>query len=259
MNILITGAASGIGLEIVKKINRNNHIYLTVHNRKEILRVKRILKDYNNVEIFKLDVTNKEDRKILDTLDIDIFISNAAVGEGGSIIDIDFDRVRYNHEVNVFSNFEIIQIILKKMLKKDSGKIIIVSSILSQFIFPFLGSYASSKASISSLGLTLRKEVKLLTDNIHISVVEPGCYHTGFNQVMLRNKYDYMDENSLFYKSREKIYIKEGLFFKIFERKSLRTVSNKIIDIIYNTNPKALYRVPLDQGLFTKIYMLFKR
>lgn len=259
MNILITGAASGIGLNTVKKISKNDHVYLTVHKKQQIPRVREILKNYNNVEIFKLDVTNPWDRRKVKNKDIDVFISNAAIGEGGSIVDIDFDRVRENYEVNVFSNFELTQLVLKQMIKKKSGKIIIMSSIASQFIMPFLGSYASSKSSISTLGLTLRKEIKQLTDNIHVSVVEPGCYHTGFNQVMLKNKYNYMNESSVFYNKRDKIFKKESFFFKLIERKNLKTVTDKIIEIIYEDVPKAIYRVPIDQSIFTKLYMIFKR
>lgn len=259
MNILITGAASGIALATVKKINRNDHVYLTVHNKNQIPRVKEILKKYDNIEIFKLDVTNPWDRRKIKRLDIDVFISNAAIGEGGSIVDIDFDRVRNNYEVNVFSNFELTQLILNQMIKKDSGKIIIMSSIASQFVIPFLGSYASSKSSISTLGLTLRKEIKKLTNNIHVSIVEPGCYHTGFNQVMLKNKYNYMNENSVFYNKKDEIYKKETRFFKLIERKNLKTVSDKIVEIIYDEKPNAIYRVPIDQSIFTKLYMIFKR
>lgn len=259
MNILITGAASGIALSVVKKINKEDHIYLTVHNKNQIPRLKELLKKYDNIEIFKLDVTSAWDRRKVLKLDIDVFISNAAIGEGGSIVDIDFDRVRENYEVNVFSNFELTQLVLRQMLKKDSGKIIIISSIASQFIMPFLGSYASTKSSISTLGLTLRKELNTLTKNIHVSIIEPGCYHTGFNQVMLENKYGYIDRGSPFYNKIEEIYEKETLFFKIIEKKSLKTVSNKIIEVIYDECPKALYRVPIEQSIFTKLYMIFKR
>lgn len=259
MNILITGAASGIAFSTMKKINDSDKLYLTVHSKNQIKRLKEKFKDRDNVEIFKLDVTNAWDRRKVKRLDIDVFISNAAIGEGGSIIDIDFDRVRENYEVNVFSNFELIQLVLSDMIKKDSGRIIIMSSLASQIILPFLGSYTSSKSSISTLGLTLQKEVRKVSNNIYISVVEPGCYHTGFNQVMLNNKYYYMDKYSIFYNKIDEIYKKENFIFKMIERKNLRTVTSKLIDIIYCDEPKPLYRVPVDQSLFTKLYMLFKR
>ena len=259
MNILITGASSGIALSVVKKINKSDKVYVTTHTDKEARRLKILLKDYNNICIQRLDITNKNDRNRFKNIDIDVLISNAALGIGGSIIDLDIDKMRYNHEVNVFSNYSFIQLILKNMLKKDSGKIIIISSILSEFIMPFLGVYASTKSSISTLGLTLRKEVKMLTNNIDICVIEPGCYHTGFNQVMLNSMYYNMNENSLFYNIRDDIYYKYGLFFKLIERKDLRSISNKIINIIYSNNIKAIYKVPFDQGLFVKIYMLLKR
>ena len=44
--------------------------------------------------------------------------------------------------------------------------------------------------------------MKLLDTEIKIVLVEPGMYHTGFNQVMLENKYDWMNEKSVDIKDR---------------------------------------------------------
>ena len=50
----------------------------------------------------------------IEGLDIDILVCNAATGEGGSIVEIPMSLVRHNFEVNVFSNFELIQKVLNK-------------------------------------------------------------------------------------------------------------------------------------------------
>ena len=61
-----------------------------------------------------------------------------------------------------------------------------------------------------------------LGTNIKISLIEPGMYHTGFNQVMLENKYDWMSINSYFEEQINIIRKKENLFFKILKLQVLK-------------------------------------
>lgn len=172
MNVLITGAASGIGFKTgIDMANLGYHVYLTTENEKQLEVLKEKTNGQINVECFKLDVTNKKDREKVKNLDIDIFISNSAVGLGGSILEADMNKVRECYEVNVFSNFELTKTILNNMLNKDSGKIIIMSSMISNISLPFFGIYASTKASISMLTNCLRKEIKMLTDNVKIVLI----------------------------------------------------------------------------------------
>lgn len=254
--ILITGARSGIANSVVDIIkNKDYYIYLTVHTEKQLEIVKEKYKDYNNIECFKLDVTNKYDKEKIKTLDIDILFNNAAIGIGGSIIELPINKLRYNFEVNVFSSFEIVQIVLKKMINKNKGKIIIMSSIAGVMPINFLGSYCATKSSIIKLATVLKNELKLLNKNISICLIEPGMYYTGFNQVMLDNKYDWM-KDSYFKEELELIRAKENLFFNIFEYQNLKTITKKIIKCIEKENPNFIYRAPLNQVIMSKLYSL---
>ena len=135
--ILMTGARSGIAADVIKKIKTKNYkIYVAVHTDTQCKRIKKISKNDKNIYCIKLDVTDKEDIKKLNKIDVDILISFAAIGNGGSISEIKMDKVRENFEVNVFSNFEIVQIVIKNMIKKDSGKINDKIFLLSDLIVP---------------------------------------------------------------------------------------------------------------------------
>ena len=160
--ILITGARSGIIGEVIKRIKEDYFIYVTVHTESQLKKVKEKYKDNKNIKCFKLDITNKKDIEKLKKLDIDIFISNAAISESGSILEIKVDKIRNNFETNVFSNFEVIQIVLKNMIKKGKGKIIIMGSLAGKIPMPFAGSYSATKASIIKLTEALNLELKLL-------------------------------------------------------------------------------------------------
>ena len=196
MNILITGSASGLGYNAgINLAKKGYHVFLTTENDKQLEVLNDKVKNMDNIDTFKLDVTNKNDLNALDEINIDILISNAAVGYGGSIIDVDMEKFRYSYEVNVLSNFELIKKVINKMIEKGNGKIIIMSSMISNISIPFFGIYAGTKASITMIGKCLRKEIKAINKNIKVSIIEPGLYKTGFNRFMIENKYN--EENSL--------------------------------------------------------------
>lgn len=255
--ILFTGARSGIINKVIDKLDNNYYIYVTVENERQLTSVKEKYKNKSNIECFKLDITNKEDRDKVNTLDVDILVSNAAVGMGGAVADIPFERVRHNYEVNVFSNFELIQLVLKQMIKKDSGKIIIMSSLASILPLPFLGSYCSTKSSISMLSMCLRDELSLIS-NVQIKMIQPGLYHTGFNQVMFENKDDYMNLDSFFTNILDNINRLEGSTIRFLEKQSCSSIVRQIVKAIETKNNKFIYRAPLSQNIVARIYGFFR-
>lgn len=256
MNILITGAASGIGFNTGLKLAKlGYHVFLTTEDDKQLEVLREKIKDVPNIGTFRLNVKNRDDINLLKEFDVDVLISNAAIGVGGSILEANMKKVRENYEVNVFSNFEIIKIVLNNMLNKNKGKILIMSSMISNIPIPFLGIYASTKASISMLGLCLRKEIRLINNNIEIAIIEPGIYKTGFNKVMLDNKYD--NKDSKYKELRESIMNFENELLKFAGNDNLDSISNKIVDIIKKEKLKSIYRAPLIQNILIKLYIKF--
>lgn len=260
MNILFTGARSGIAKATIDRILKTNYkIYITVRTNEQLKSIKEQYKKFKNVICLKLDITDKNDREKILNLDIDILVCNAAVSYGGSILEIPFELVRENYEVNVFSNFELIQLALKNMIKKDSGKIIIMGSLAGTIPLNFVGVYCSTKAAINMLATTLKNELKLISNNIKIKLIEPGLYHTGFNQLMMGNKYDWMDKASYFKNEIPKIKAKEKLMFDLLEKGKLDSIVDEIICAIKDKNNKFLYRAPTSQVLAAKFYNLLKK
>ncbi|MBE6151828.1 MAG: SDR family NAD(P)-dependent oxidoreductase [Firmicutes bacterium] len=256
--ILFTGARSGIAASVIEKLLHDEYyIYVTVHTLEQLKKIRKKYENFNNVECFKLDVNSKNDRDKLKDLDIDIFVSNAAIGYGGSIVDTSISKLKDNFETNVFSNFAIVQIVLQNMLKKDNGKIIMISSFAGIMPLRFLGFYCATKASIIKLTQCLRKELKLVTKNIHISLILPGMYHTGFNQIMLENKYP-ISNDSIFKNKEKEIKFIEELFWETFEYKKLDSITNKIYKAIIKPKPKFIYSAPLFQKIGAKLYQIFK-
>ena len=114
MNILITGATSGIGYALATKLIKNGYrVYLGVHTEKEIKSALEKLKelDYQDrVSVIKLDITKKNDREQIKYLDIDCLVNQAGVGIGGSLLNMKVSDIRDNFEVNFFGTLELIKL-----------------------------------------------------------------------------------------------------------------------------------------------------
>ena len=255
LRILITGARSGIGFNLGKELTSRGHsVYFSTHTEKEMETLKEKIKEENiDALCFKMDITTS-DIKLVDTLKIDVLICNAAVGVGGSILDMDINDIRENYEVNVFSTISLIKRVYNNM-KKDNidGKIFTISSLAGYFSFPFLSSYSSSKMALSTIIKSLSKELKYLDSNISVSLVELGAYKTGFNQVMIDNKEKY---NSID-KNYKKINEEQRKMFSKIESEDFTSLSNKLIKNIESSKPKTYIRKPFLQSLFAKIYFIF--
>lgn len=257
MKILITGAASGIGyLTALTLAERKHKVYLTCENNKQVKNVKEKIHNYKNINVIKINITKEEDRKKVLDLNIDCLISNAAIAQGGSIIEANFDKIRENFEVNVFSNFELVKDVLKQMIEKDKGKIVMISSLISNVSLPFMGIYSATKASISNITSALRKELWLMGSNVSITLIEPGLYHTGFNQVLLENKYD---NGKYFEDIKKELYNVEHFVLKILEKKKLDSIVVKIVRAIEDEKTKRVYRAPYIQSMMSKIYSIFRK
>ena len=81
--ILITGAGTGLGKEAALSLARRGHmVYATTRIEKEAKELNDISKEENlDLIAFKLDILNQKDRNILNNLDFNILINNAAIGD----------------------------------------------------------------------------------------------------------------------------------------------------------------------------------
>jgi len=253
--ILITGARGGIGRDTaVSLAQRGYRVIATVHREESIEELKAYAKEHNvNFDVFRLDITNPDDRKKIDELDLDVLINNAGIGESGSLAEIPLTRVRSNFETNVFGTLELTQMALKKMLRKNSGRVIFISSIAGRITIPFWGSYNMTKFSLSAAADVLRQELRQITKNVFVSVVEPGTYHTGFNQKVMLTKYEWLDDKSYFFKIIKTIRRRETRMFELLELKSNKSIVKKIVKAVEAKKPGLRYTAPWWQAFFVQI------
>lgn len=253
--IFITGCRGGIGrYSAITLAKRGHRVIATTHTSASAKEINALAAAQKlNIESFKLDVTVPKDRDRIRDYDIDVLINNAGIGESGPLAQINVDRVRNNFEVNVFGPLELTQLALKKMMKKDSGTVIFVSSLIGRIAFPFLGSYSMTKFSVSCEADVLRQELYRITKNVNVSVVELGAYHTGFNQRMLARKYEWLRKRSYFNEKIREIKMREEKFFSTMESESVRTAVNQIVKAAESSRPRFRYVAPFWQGTLVQL------
>lgn len=259
MKILITGASSGIGYDLGKKLAKRGHlVYFTTHTVKEAYYLKKKIKQEQiNALCFKMDITT-DDIILVDKLKIDCLINHAGIGIGGSILYMDIKGLRENYEVNVFSSFNLLKRVYQNMERDHiKGKIFVTSSLAAKLPIPFFGCYTSSKAAISMLTKTIKKELEYLRSDIQISLIEPGAYKTGFNQYIIENKDKYLETSNKIYRSIPSINKIQRNMFVLIEKKNYNSLIKKIIKEIEKPNPKFLIRAPFSQKIVTNVYNLF--
>ncbi len=65
-----------------------------------------------------MDILNEADRNTILNYDFDTFISNAAIGNSGSVADIPVDFIEDVFNTNVFSNLKVIQLAIKNIIDR---------------------------------------------------------------------------------------------------------------------------------------------
>ena len=168
--VLITGAAKGIGKELVKVFHKNNYevIFTYLNSIEEALKLEKEL----GVKAIKCDITNEEDiKKLLELEHIDILINNAAYTQDNYYYEKTKDEFMKVLEVNVVGTFLMIKYLSNIM---DNGLIINISSTDGIDTYNEVSmDYCASKAAINSLTQTYS-----LAINSKVIAVAPAWVNT---------------------------------------------------------------------------------
>jgi short-subunit dehydrogenase len=257
--ILITGAGTGIGRDAAFALAERGHAVLATTfsaAQADALRAECATRG-QAMEVFKLDITDAADRNLLLGRPIDVLINNAALGESGSLAEVDVNRIRKVFEVNVFATLELTQVALKGMIARQSGTVLFISSIAGRLPMPFLMPYSMTKFALSAAAAGLRSEMDQLGKNVQIAVIEPGAIHTGFNQSMTDRKYEWMDESSYFFAQAKAMKVKEKRTFAFLEARDTRSIVAKIIAASEARRPRLRYVAPWIQGFGIRLARIF--
>lgn len=258
--ILITGCGSGLGREAAIALAcRGHYVYATTHTEEQADKLNDINQKYSlPIESFKLDLLCKNDRIKVMNIEIDVLVNNAAIGDSGSVAEIDVNKYRDTFETNVFCPIELTQLVLKQMIPRKEGRIIFLSSLAGLFPIPFLSPYCATKFALEAIGISLNEELKELEDvNIPVILIEPGSYATGFNQKNIAKQFNWMKIDSYFKPNIRLLEKKQYAYFKFTESTNINSIIDKYIKAVEDKHPKERYIAPVSQGAFVKIKNTF--
>jgi short-subunit dehydrogenase len=186
---VVTGASSGIGLELAKELARNGHdLVITAEDQAGLAEADRALHELAQgarVEAITVDLA---DRQGVETLHarirnlgrpVEVLAANAGVGVGGEFArETDLEAELKLIQLNVTSQVHLIKLVARDMVERGSGRILITSSIASLMPGPFEAVYAASKAFLRSFGQAIRNELK--DQGVGVTVLMPGPTETEF-------------------------------------------------------------------------------
>ena len=183
--VIVTGGSRGIGAAIVKELAKENYnIVLNYNNSEEAAqKIQNELKEKGiNIEIFKADVSKREDVKALIQFtlnkfkNIDVLVNNAGIAQEKPFVDITDEDWEKMIQVNLNSVFYCTQEVLENMIHNKKGCIINISSIWGITGGSCEVHYSVAKAGIDGMTKALAKE--LAPSNIRVNSIAPGMIAT---------------------------------------------------------------------------------
>ena len=186
---IITGGSRGIGKEIAKKFAKENY-NLVINYVSEKTNTEELKKEFEafgaEVLFIKTNVTSYEEceKMAKDAINkfgkIDVLVNNAGVTKDSLLLRMkeeDFDTVI---NVNLKGTFNVTKACIPYMMKKKSGKIVNISSVVGISGNSGQANYAASKAGI--IGFTKSVEKELASRNILANCVAPGYIATDMTK-----------------------------------------------------------------------------
>lgn len=189
-NAVVTGGASGIGLEFVKLLIDDNYKVFIVDNNKENLDGLHNIICSDKFQPIKLDLSKVTSPKIihekLKKENIDVLINNAGFGTFGKFYKTKWERDAEMINLHVLNTAHLTKLFLKDMIKRNEGKILNISSVAAFQPGPMMSLYYATKAFILHFTEAISNEVK--DKNITISVLCPGQTKTNFQDYVSTKK-----------------------------------------------------------------------
>jgi short-subunit dehydrogenase len=188
--VLITGASSGIGLELARCFAADgSRLVLVARNKDALDALAEELRQKNKIEVIILpaDLSLPEaPRQIFDTLAarkvaVDVLVNNAGFGLHGKFLEMPLARQLEIIKVNVNALVELTGLFLPEMRQRRAGGILNVGSVAGFVPGPNLAIYYASKAFVQSFSEALASELE--STGVSVTVLCPGPTETNFGTV----------------------------------------------------------------------------
>ena len=181
---VVTGASSGIGLELAKCCARDGMALLIVADEPEIDEAAEVLRGLgaSEVEAVQLDLSTEDGvDELVDAVGerpIEHLIANAGRGLGKGFLDQDWDDARFVVDTNIIGTIYLLHQLAPRMLETGTGRILITGSIAGFMPGSYQAVYNGTKAFLDSFAFALREEIK--DSGVTVTCLMPGATETDF-------------------------------------------------------------------------------
>jgi len=180
---VVTGASSGIGLELARCCARDGFDLLIAADEPEIEAAARALRaDGAQVQAVVCDLSTSEGVDVLVAAiggrPVDALLANAGRGLGRAFLQQDFADIRRVIDTNVTGTIDLVQRVARDMQARGQGKVLITGSIAGLMPGSFQAVYNGTKAFLDSFSRALRNEMK--DSGVTVSCLLPGATDTKF-------------------------------------------------------------------------------
>lgn len=167
--VLITGASSGIGLELAKCFAADGgRLILLARNTEALETLAEELRQAHRIEVMVLtaDLSRPETPKRIfaelsaQRITVDVLVNNAGFGANGSFVEIPLPRQLAMLQVNITSLMELTGLFLPGMIARRRGGILNVGSVAGFQPGPGMTVYYATKAFVLSFTEALAEELR---------------------------------------------------------------------------------------------------
>lgn len=187
---LVTGASSGIGAATARVLA--HHGWTTYASARHVARLTSLAAQ--GLYTVALDVTDEHSMHMAVAQieaahgGVDLLVNNAGFGLNGPVEELAMDDIRRQFETNVFGLVRMSQLVLPRMRRQGSGRIINVGSVGGTFTAPGAGAYHASKWAVESFTDALRYEVQSF--GIDVVLIQPTGVYTQFDKKLAQTMPD---------------------------------------------------------------------
>lgn len=182
---LVTGASTGIGLELARLAARDGHDLILCADEPAILQVAEELGVFGRqVTPVQADLTTAEglttlvDAVTASARPLRYLMANAGRGLGHAFVDQDEKEMLRVVDLNVRSTVWLVHRLLRPMLRQGTGRILFTGSIAGTMPGAYQAVYNASKSFVNSFALALREELK--DSGVTVTCLMPGPTDTDF-------------------------------------------------------------------------------
>lgn len=181
---VITGASTGIGYELAQLAAQDGYDLVVVADEAEIeTSAADFRKGGTDVTALEADLSEFEgvDRLLEATQGrpVDVLCANAGIGTGGAFLDQDPQNWRHSIDTNITGTVYLLQKVMKQMVARGAGKILVTGSIAGHIPGSFNAVYNGTKAFVDNFTDALRDELKD-HDGVTLTTLKPGATDTPF-------------------------------------------------------------------------------